>query len=61
MSADARVARAIQDVRGLLAVRPTDIPPHLADWVRRLSHAATDLADEAQDALHLTDNDIANC
>ena len=51
MSADARVARAIKDVRQKLDSRQ---PP------RDLRIAVETLIDEAKDALDLTDEDIDN-
>lgn len=57
MSADARVARAIQEVRrieGLWRLDPHRMPPPWPEYMT----AVDDLIDEAKDALHLTDDDI---
>ncbi len=58
MSADARVARAIQQVRAQQATRPA-MPFEVAAWLAAYTSAVDDLIDEAKDALHLTDDDIA--
>lgn len=58
MSADARVARAIQDVRRQLAACPPAVNDVATPWLVALRAAVDDLIDEAKDALHLTDSDI---
>ncbi len=57
MSADARVVRAIQQVRALEADMPA-LTIEAAKWLSRYHDAVDDLIDEAKDALHLTDEDI---
>lgn len=57
MSADARVARAIQQVRALQADR--DEYGHDPNWQSTFYDAVDELIDEAKDALRLTDSDIA--
>jgi hypothetical protein len=59
VSADARVARAIKQIREIEADAP-DIPYSIAGWMSGLSRAVDDLIDGAKDALHLSDDDIAN-
>lgn len=58
MSAGARVARAIQDVRAVHGTRP-GMAGDAAEWAAALTRAVDDLIEEAKDALHLTDDDIA--
>lgn len=58
MSADARVARAIQQIRSLEASRPEWLAGD-GSWVASYVTAVDELVDEAKDALHLTDDDIA--
>lgn len=57
MSADARVARAIQDVRRIYDDRPF-IPDDIASWFAEFRDAVDDLICETRDAVYLTDNDI---
>jgi len=59
VSADARVARAIQQIREIEADAP-DIPYSIAGWMSGFSRAVAELISEAKYALHLTDDDIAN-
>jgi hypothetical protein len=57
VSADARVARAIQRVREIEALRRLESPAMTRD--AEYESAVDDLIEEAKDALHLTDDDIA--
>lgn len=59
VSADARVARAIQDFRRVLAAPPADVHGTSGTWLGELRASADDLLDEVMGALHLTDDDIA--
>ncbi len=59
MSADARVARAIQEVRRIERLRRLD-PQALVstDLFAEYESAVDDLIAETEDALHLTDDDL---
>ena len=56
MSADARVARAVKQVRALQADR--DEHSHDPNCLATLYDVVNELIDEVKDALHLTDDDI---
>lgn len=56
MSADARVARAIQQIREIDHMRRLDPHPAAPPWLDEYLTAVDDLIAEVTDALHLTDD-----
>lgn len=60
MSADARVARAIQHIREIDSTRRLDPHPAAPPWLDEYQTAVEDLIGEVKDALHLSDDDIAS-